>query len=288
MSAGRFLCGHFYFMYNQFNVLIFIALAFSAEAQPKLKKLWASDTSLAVPESVLFDAKEKCLWVSCIDGQPGEADGKGQIAQLRTDGRIIDKEWLSGLNAPKGMARFENRLYVADLNELVIIDIGNRKIENKISVDSASFLNDVTSDENGTIYFSDSKTGKIHMYKDGSVSVFMEKLERPNGILAVGSDLLILASGNLYQCGPEKILKKLAGGMDKSTDGIEQVKPDEYIVSCWSGVVYYINSKGNVTQMLDTRLSKSNTADIGFDPSTKTVFVPTFFKKNVSAYKLSD
>ena len=273
-------------MRNQILALFLAVFAGSAIAQPNLKKLWVSDTSLAVPESVLFDDKEKCLWVSCIDGKPGEADGKGHIAQLRTDGRIIDREWLSGLNAPKGMAKSGNNLYVADLTELVIINIGNRKIEQKIAVEGASFLNDVSVDENGTVYISDSNTGKVHVYKNGSMTTFLEKLERPNGLLCIGSDLLVLASGVLYKTGQDKLLIKLAEGMDKSTDGIERVKEGEYVVSCWSGVIYYVTEKGKATQMLNTRPAKSNTADIGYDPIGKTVFVPTFFKKNVTAYKL--
>jgi len=271
------------------NFLAFLIASFlfpAAYAQHALHKIWVSDTSLAVPESVLYDAKDNCLWVSCIDGKSGEADGKGSIAQLRTDGRIIDKEWLSGFNAPKGMARFGKFLYVADLTELVIIDIGNRKIEKKIAIEGASFLNDVTVDQAGTVYISDSNTGKIHVYKDGTISLFLEKLERPNGLLAVGNDVMVLASGVLYKTSADKNLIKIAEGMDKSTDGIEQVKTGEYIVSCWSGVVYYVTDKGSVFQLLDTRAAKSNTADIGYDPISKTVFVPTFYKKNVTAYRL--
>jgi hypothetical protein len=273
-------------MKNLFAFLFLSFLISTTYGQHSLVLNWASDTILAVPESVLFDEKEKCLWVSCIDGKPGEADGKGCIAQLRPDGRIIDKEWLCGLNAPKGMARFGKFLFVADLTELVMIDIGNRKIEKKIMVEGASFLNDVTVDQNGTVYISDSNTGKVHVYKEGTISLFLEKLERPNGLLSIGSDVLVLASGVLYKVGSEKNLVKLAEGMERSTDGIEQVKPGEFVVSCWSGVVYYITEKGLITQLLDTRPSKSNTADIGYDPITRTVFIPTFFKKNVRAYKL--
>jgi hypothetical protein len=51
-------------------------------------------------------------------------------------------------------------------------------------------------------------------------------------------------------------------------------------------VIYYVKADGNKTELIDTRAQKSNTADIGFDPSTKTVFVPTFFKNKVVAYRL--
>jgi hypothetical protein len=43
---------------------------------------------------------------------------------------------------------------------------------------------------------------------------------------------------------------------------------------------------GTKELLLDTHNEKSNTADISYDASTKTVFVPTFFKKSVVAYQL--
>jgi sugar lactone lactonase YvrE len=265
---------------------LFLIMGF-ATAQKSLKKLWSTDTLLQVPESVLFDEKENCLWVSCINGKPGEKDGKGSIAQLKTDGRIIDIDWISGLNAPKGMARHGKYLYVADLTNLVIIDIGNRKIEKTIPIDSALFLNDVTANSDGIVYISDSKTGKIHQYKDGKTTVFLEKINRPNGLLALGSDLWVLASGELFKVKSNKEMEKIAIGMDVSTDGIEQISPGEFLVSCWSGVVYHVTDKGVTTILLDTRIQKSNTADIGFDPTRKIVFVPTFFKNTVVAYQLN-
>ena len=90
--------------------------------------------------------------------------------------------------------------------------------------------------------------------------------------------LLILDSGSLYKLDGEKNLNKLAEGMDKSTDGIEEVTPGEYVVSCWAGEVYYVKADGSVEKMLDTKDAKINSADIGYDAARKIVYVPTFFK----------
>ena len=38
--------------------------------------------------------------------------------------------------------------------------------------------------------------------------------------------------------------------------------------------------------LLDTREQKRNTADIGYDPAARIVYVPTFLKKSVVAYRL--
>ena len=50
-------------------------------AQHKLEKLWQTDTIVAVPESVLVDAPNNLLYVSLIDGNPWDADGKGGVGR---------------------------------------------------------------------------------------------------------------------------------------------------------------------------------------------------------------
>ncbi|MBK6477899.1 MAG: hypothetical protein IPF93_06335 [Saprospiraceae bacterium] len=43
-----------------------------------------------------------------------------------------------GLQAPKGMGIFNGKLYVADLKEVVTIDIASGKIENRFKVQGLS------------------------------------------------------------------------------------------------------------------------------------------------------
>lgn len=264
------------------------ALMISAEgrAQQSLEKIWETEANLPVPESVLFDSDAKVLYVSLIDGKGGEKDGKGGVALVGTDGTIKNADWITGLNAPKGLGKYKGKLYIADLDEVVVADIKTGKVEKKIAVPEAKFLNDVTVDKSGNVYVSDSQTKNIHVIKNGTPSVHYVSAERPNGLLAVGKDLLILDSGNLYKLGADKQAVKLAEGMEKSTDGIEEVKPGEYIVSCWAGVVYYVTDKGSVQTLLDTRDSSTNSADIGYDAKKKIVYVPTFMKNSVAAYQL--
>jgi hypothetical protein len=38
--------------------------------------------------------------------------------------------------------------------------------------------------------------------------------------------------------------------------------------------------------LIDGRQAKINSADIGFDAATKTVFIPTFWKNSVAAYEV--
>ena len=91
---------------------------------PSLEKLWESDTTLATSESVLYDYDSGILYVSCINGVPPNAqDEDGFIAKVSPeDGSVIELKWVTGLDAPKGMALFGNNLYVTNIDEIVIID----------------------------------------------------------------------------------------------------------------------------------------------------------------------
>ena len=66
---------------------ILTATALNAQ-QHKLEKLWETDSVIAVPESVL--PVKNILYVSLIDGGGWDADGKGGVAKLSPDGKILD------------------------------------------------------------------------------------------------------------------------------------------------------------------------------------------------------
>jgi Arylesterase len=264
----------------------FLLAVIQVKAQHSLTKIWATDTVLGVPESVLYDAADKLLYVSLIDGDNATKDGKGEVAKLGLDGRIIDAAWVTGLNAPKGMGRFKDMLYVADLDEVAIIDMKAAKILRRIPVAGAVFLNDVTVSADGLVYISDSRTGKVHLLKGDVVTDYLTGLKGPNGLLAVDNELYVLASGELLQFGADKKKTVLATGMNPSTDGIEAIDANSFVVSSWAGVVYYVPKKGSYQQLIDLTADKINTADIGYDAVKKIVYIPTFFKNNVMAYQL--
>lgn len=259
---------------------------FHGYSQHTLQKLWETDTTLKVPESVLYDGKNKVLYVANIDGQPAEKDGKGSIGKVGLDGKIIEAEWIKGLNAPKGMAIHKGKLWVSDVDSMVEIDISKGSIARKIGVDGAAFLNDVTIDPSGQVYVSDSRANKIFLIKDGKASVYLKGLEGPNGLLHHQGKLMILDKGSLLELTADKQSKKIAEGMEGGTDGIEHVGRNEFIVSCWGGNIYYVYADGRKDHMLNTTEQKINLADIGYDAKNRIVYVPTFWKNNVVAYLL--
>lgn len=268
---------------NLAAVLIVSASAFS---QHSLVKKWETDSTLKTPESVYYDASNKVLYVSNIGGAPDARNGSGSIGKVSLDGKVIAAEWVPGLNAPKGMALVNNTLWVADIDELVTIDIKSGKINNRIKIEGATFLNDVAADEKGTIYVTDSHKKQLWKVENNKPVKMLDNLQGPNGVLVHNKEIYVLDSGTLLKVNKDNTTQKLAEGMEGHTDGIENVQGNEFIVSCWQGVIYYVNADGSTQKLIDTREEKINSADIGYDPKTRMVYVPTFFRNNVVAYEL--
>lgn len=253
----------------------------------QLIEKWETDSLLKVPESVLFDKANQVLYVSNVDGtDPWKADGKGSIAKVGLDGKIIAAEWVSGLNAPKGMGMYKGKLYAADLSVITVIDIATGKIEKSIPIGSASGLNDISIDPNGVIYVTDYLAKKLYKVENEKEEMLAENLTQPNGVLFHENVLYVLDGTGMYKMNDDRTLTIIADGMEGGIDGIEHVEGNDFIVSCWEGALWYVNTDGSKELLMDTRAAKRSTADIGFDPETKTLYVPTFFRNTVVAYEV--
>ena len=246
------------------SILLFVLVV--SQAQHQLVKLWETDSTLKVPELVFFDGKNKVLYVTNIDGkEPWGKYGKGSVGKVGLDGKIIAVDWVTGLNAPKGMGLFKNKLYVADLTEVVVIDIVKGEIIERIAVKDAVGLKDVSVDHNGVVYVSDSRGRKVYEIENNTPVVLLDsnKLKGPNGVLRHKGILYVLDAGTMYRMEKDKSLTKIAEGMEGGTDGIENITANEFIVSTWCGVVYYVGASGTKQVLLDVREQKMNSADSG-------------------------
>ena len=269
------------------SVIILFFTSASLFAQHSVTKLWETDTVLKVPESVLLDAQNKILYASNIDGTDGWAkDGKGSVAKIGLDGKIIAVEWVTGLNAPKGLGMYNGKLYAADIDEVVVIDIKKGAIDKKIPIEGAKGLNDISVGSDGTVYVSDSKNNVIYKVENGRATLYVQNLKGANGVLKRGNDFFIVDAGGAYKVNNDKTLTKISDGMEGGTDGIENINGNDFLVSCWQGALWYVHADGTKELLFDGKSQKTNTADIGFDPKTKIVYVPTFFRNSVIAFQV--
>ena len=251
----------------------------------KLEKVWET-TGLKTPESVIYYPEKDLIFVANINGDPSEKDGNGFISVLNADGKIKTLEWVKDLNAPKGMAIYNGKLFVADIDQLVEIDIEKGTISARFEAPGAVFLNDVTASENGWIFVSDTRTAKIHVLKDGKFTVWMEgkPFETPNGLMAEKGKLLV-GDKNIYEVDIQtkkvNLLIEDAGGVD----GLEKNNAGDFVFSNWPGRIF-IHKNGKTIKLLDTTEKELNTADIDYALKPDLVLVPTFFDNRIVAYKI--
>ena len=252
----------------------------------RLEKVWQTTCDLKTPESALYDSDKNVIYVANINGDPAEKDGNGFISILNADGSEKNLKWITGLNAPKGMAIFKGKLYVADINQLVEIDIEKGTILKKYDAPDAVFLNDVTACMNGMIFVSDTRTAKIHVLNENKFTVWYEgaPLETPNGLMAEKGKLFV-GDKNIYEFDiktkKSTLLIEDAGGVD----GLEKNNDGDFVFSNWPGKIF-IQKNGKTIKLLDTTDKELNTADIDYDLKHDLVLVPTFFDNHIIAYKI--
>jgi sugar lactone lactonase YvrE len=266
-------------------IAAFAAATLSAQTT-KLVKQWETEATLKVPESVLHDAGRGVLYVTNIEGEPWGDDGKGSIGKVGLDGKVIAAEWVTGLSAPKGMGLVGNKLYVGDIDRVVVIDVEKGVIAEKIPVAGSHGLNDVAVGADGVVYVSDSKDKKIYALKDGKASLVIEGLKAPNGVHVSGGKLYFMDNGSLYQLGANKEKVLVSTGKEGNGDGLESIGGGEYIITYWQGVIDLAKADGSRVTLLDTSAEKISAADLGYNSAKRVIYVPTFFKNTVVAYEV--
>lgn len=264
----------------------------------ELPKLWET-AGFANPESVLWDGARKALYVSNVNGVPTDKDGNGYISKLNPEGKVVVEKWVIGLDAPKGMALSKGRLYVSDIDRLVVIDTASGKVTKTYPAPGAKFLKDVTADDKGVIYVSDMLDNVIWALNGGKFDKWLSDalLESPNGLKAESGRLLVASWGPMNGNGsattkpgalksvslPDKMIRDLTPGFG-NLDGVESDGKGGSVVSDWmAGGVFSVTRQGKVAKLLSLG---QGSADIGTIPEQKLLLVPMMMDGVVAAYKL--
>lgn len=258
-----------------------------------LTKVWESKKDFLVPESVLYNKIDKTLYISNINGNPTEKNGKGFISKLSLEGKILKLKWAEGLNAPKGSAIYKNSFFVSDIDRLVEIDMRTGKIKTVYSAAGALFLNDVAVDDKGHVYVTDmdEKNSAIYKLADGKLEVWLNgpEIKSPNGLHMEEKKLMVGNSGDGKIKAiriSDKTITDFAKVGETMIDGLRPDGKGNYIVSDWAGKTTLVLATGECRLLLDTSESKVNSADIEYIPEKKMLLIPTFFDNRVVAYKI--
>ncbi len=279
-------------------LLLFLLPAAALAAFPKPKAVFEVSKDLAQPESAYYHAESGALFVSNVAGTPFEKDGRGWIAKLDRQGKILDPRWVDGLDAPKGMRAAGGRLYVADIDRLVEIDLAEGKVLRRLEAKGAKLLNDVAVGEDGTVYVSDTLGSAIYRLapKAKRLEVFMKgpELESPNGLYVrrgrlyvaawglAAEDLSTKTPGRLYSIDLEtRELEYVTPEPLGNLDGLERATDGAWIVSDWvAGKVFRIYA-GRAAVVLE---GLKGPADLGYDPDRNMLFLPRMQENLLTAY----
>ena len=276
---------------------------------PTLTPIWDLKGDFAAPESAYYHAASNSVFVSSINGQILEKDGNGYISRLSPDGKVVSAKWATGLHAPKGLRSVGGTLWVADIDEVVGIEIASGKITLRVKIEGAQFLNDLATAPDGTVYVSDSSLSRIYAVKDGKASVFVDGgdvVEQPNGLLVDGPRLVLGSIGPAPQpgAGPGRGRGPAAIGhlfafdlktkqrtqlTNESVGGIDGIEPDGsgglLVTDVIGQRLLHVAKSGQVRVL--AKFSAGG-ADFGYISARRVAVVPFLFANTVSAYDLTN
>lgn len=251
----------------------------------QLEEAWVIP-GFSAPEGVAFDGET--LFISNVAGEANAKDGEGWVSRVSQTGELLEEKWISGLNAPKGMAVRDGKLFVSDFDAYHVIDIASGEVENTYTVEGAGFLNDITVWQGG-VYLSDSGTARIFQIDVNGYKEWLadDRLGGVNGLTADGDRLLIatMSSGSLFETRGARDLTEIASGMENA-DGIAVLDDASYLVSSWPGQIWHVSRTGKTTEILnsqDAPVFQNDLTRVG-----DLIIVPNWEPGTVTAWRVAD
>lgn len=281
--------------------LLLLSASFALNAAPVIEKAWETLAEFKAPESAIYDENNNVLYISNIQGNPFDKDGNGFISKVGTDGKIIELEWVTGLDAPKGLTIADGKLYIADIDQLVVVEIATGKILSSHHAFGAGFLNDVTADATGNVYVSDMFNDTIYRLNTlGQLTVWLysPELLSPNGLHVEGNQLIVGCWGvTMDGFATEepgylktvslatKEIKSLGNGKPVGNlDGVESDGNNAYYVTDWvAGKLLHINKDGSFNVLLELT---QGSADHEVVLKEKLIVIPNMVEGKVLGFNI--
>lgn len=281
-------------MVKRLSLAAFIALAACAPATdqtppgpPALEVAWRLD-GFANPESVALSADGTFLYVTNVNGEGADKDGNGFISRVSITGEMLEREFATGLDAPKGIMVGGDALYVADIDQLVVLDAATGAIRRRVPAPGAQFLNDLTFAPDGSVLVADSGSAHIYAIRSDTMEVWLEDelLDSINGLLPEPERLLVTTmAGRLLAIDYEtRAITVLAEGLGDG-DGVAPAGEGRYFVSEWPGLMHVVNTAdGSQETIIDTRAENRFMND--FLLVGDTLYQPHWEPSELTAYRV--
>ena len=258
----------------------------AAPGTPRLEQAWRVG-GLANPESAALSADGSFLYVTNVNGEGEVKDGNGFIARISTDGRLLQREFATGLDAPKGVMLSGDALYVADIDRLVVVDAATGTVRRRVAAPNAVFLNDLTFAPDGAVLLADSGAARIYAVRGDAAEVWLEQdlLDGVNGLLAEPGRLVVTTmAGRLLAIEyTTRAITVLAEGLGDA-DGVAALGGGRYLVSEWPGLMHVVASDGTHAIVMDTRAEEVYLND--FLLVGDVLYQPHWEPSEMSAYRV--
>jgi sugar lactone lactonase YvrE len=230
------------------------ATAFAQAAKPLHVVSDKTVTGLAFPESVAYDPAAKVLYASQFGSElkPAEKDGKGKIAKVSLDGKILEDQFLPApggtLNKPKGILVRGGRLWVTDIDAVWEFDLKTRK-GRKFEIPGIKFANDPAI-VGKVLYVSDNRNDQLYRVEPAdflnlkgdpkATLVFSGKSVNPNGLYPARDGSLLMVgfmspeqARGIYSVNARGEVKTLAKDIGR-LDGVYQLRDGNLLVTDWN------------------------------------------------------
>ena len=259
-------------------------------------------SNFETPESFVVDAEDGSYYVSNINGDPYAKDGNGAISKIQSKGNITIQKFIGGkknealLHAPKGLVIVGKKIYVTDIDAIkgFYKETGKPAESYDLSKFKAKFLNDITKDDEGFLYVSDTFTNqifKINPRKENDITIFKEgkELGGPNGLFfnPKTKNLMVVTfmSGRILEIDHAGKIHVLKRSLLKLDGADYDNRGNLYVSSFEKGEIYKISHMGRGS--VETFMSGLVTpADISCDRKNNELLIPSFNGNKVMTVSL--
>ena len=255
----------------------------------QLVSKWEIKFKFKYPEKVLYDKKRDILYVSNFYNE-----GKEFISKVSPNGEIIKLDWATGIMQPTGLCMSGDKLYAVGRFALVEIDPETGTISNRYRFPNPGMPNDVTADEQGNLYITDSQKNSIYRLTGGKMEEWLSSndIDKPNGIYFDKGKLLVGTSGDgcIKRIDPatKVITTMVCIGEGSIMDGIVSDGKGNYLVSDYNGRLFKVNPKGEKLLLLNTTAPSRNCAAFEYIPEKRLLVIPTLVDNRLIAYELTE